>query len=138
MNPHGGQRVSGHPPTIGQHPQKGTNMPDLDDHDTAENRRARTADGPARRSVLRAAAGAGAAGVAATTLGGMLIPASAATRHGATARTGTPDTAHDDGASDVVLHVRDAAAGEIDVFRGTTQVRLRDRDLAARVVRASR
>jgi hypothetical protein len=37
-----------------------------------------------------------------------------------------------------VLHVRDAASGEIDVFRGTTQIRLRDTDLAARVVRASR
>ncbi len=37
----------------------------------------------------------------------------------------------------LVLHVRDAAAGEIDVFRGTTQTRLHDRDLAARIVRAS-
>jgi len=114
-------------------------MPDPDDHDTAENRSARTAGGPARRSVLRAAAGAGAAGIAATTLGGILTPASAATRLGAGARTGTARSANDDdGAGDVVLHVRDAAAGEIDVFRGTTQVRLRDRDLAARVVRASR
>jgi hypothetical protein len=36
------------------------------------------------------------------------------------------------------VHVRDAASGEIDVFRGTTQTRLHDRDLAARLVRASR
>jgi hypothetical protein len=38
----------------------------------------------------------------------------------------------------LVLHVRDAAAGEIDVFRGTTQTRLHDKDLAARIIRASR
>jgi nitrous oxide reductase len=103
------------------------NMPDLDHHE------------PSRRSVLRAAAGASAAGIAATTLGGMLTPASAATRKVASAQTGTGSTAHDDDvATDVVLHVRDAASGEIDVFRGTTLIRLRDRDLAARVVRASR
>ena len=114
-------------------------MPDLGDHDMAKNLKARPADGPARRSVLRAAAGAGAAGIAATTLGGMLTPASAATHRAASTRTGTASTAHDDDdVGDVVLHVRDAAAGEIDVFRGTAQIRLHDRDLAARVVRASR
>jgi len=106
-------------------------MPDLDDHQTRA--------APSRRSILGAAAGASAAGIAATTLGGLLTQASAATRLGASARTSAASGAHDDdGASDVVLHVRDAAAGEIDVFRGTTQIRLRDRDLAARVVRASR
>jgi hypothetical protein len=36
-----------------------------------------------------------------------------------------------------VVHLRDAASGEIDVFRGTSQVRLLDRELAARLVRAS-
>ena len=30
------------------------------------------------------------------------------------------------------------AAGEIDVFRGTTHTRLHDRDLAAHILRASR
>ena len=102
-------------------------MPDLDHHE------------PSRRSVLRGAAGAGAAGIAATTLGGVLTTANAATRLGAGTDTGTASTARDDDpATDVVLHVRDVAAGEIDVFRGTTRIRLRDRDLAARVVRASR
>jgi hypothetical protein len=38
----------------------------------------------------------------------------------------------------VVVHLRDAASGEIDVFRGTSQVRLRDPELAARLMRASR
>jgi hypothetical protein len=37
-----------------------------------------------------------------------------------------------------VVHVRDAATGEIDVFRGTTHTRLHDRGLAAQLVRASK
>ena len=116
-------------------------MPDLEHYDRAGNRRTRRAGdqaAPSRRSVLRVAAGAGAAGVAAATLGGVLTPASAATRSGPGARTARPTVEDDNQPGDVVLHVRDAAAGEIDVFRGTTQIRLRDRDLAARVVRASR
>jgi len=36
------------------------------------------------------------------------------------------------------VHVLDARSGEIDVFRGTSQTRLHDRELAARLVRASR
>jgi hypothetical protein len=36
-----------------------------------------------------------------------------------------------------VVHVRDAATGEMDVFRGTTRTRVRDTDLAARLIRAS-
>jgi hypothetical protein len=35
----------------------------------------------------------------------------------------------------VVVHVRNAKSGEIDVFSGTTQTRLRDKELAARIVR---
>jgi hypothetical protein len=35
------------------------------------------------------------------------------------------------------VHVRDAAAGEMDVFRGTACTRVRDKELAARLVRAS-
>jgi len=111
-------------------------MSDLDNQALGGEGATTTAPGqpavPSRRSVLRGAAGAGAAGIAATTLGGMLAPAAASAaeiQHVA---------AEDRDARDVVLHVRDAATGEIDVFRGTTQIRLRDRDLAARVVRASR
>ncbi len=84
--------------------------------------------------MLRGAAGAGAAGIAATALGGVIAPASEAT-------TGRALHAGPTGAADaepLVLHVRDAAAGEIDVFHGLTQARLHDRDLAARIVRASR
>ena len=82
--------------------------------------------------MLRVAAGAGAAGIAATALGGVIPPASAATSDRA------PHAAPDQTAEALVLHVRDAAAGDIDVFRGLTQTRLHDRDLAARIVRASR
>jgi hypothetical protein len=93
-------------------PSKGIAMPELDDR----------------------AAGADAAGIVATTLGGVvgMIATRASTK---------PDQRGELSASagtdPVVLHVRDAASGEIDVFRGTTQTRLRDRDLAARIVRTS-
>jgi len=113
-------------------------MPDVENTGTP----ARPPDGPpgrapSRRAVLRGAAGAGAAGIAAATLGGVAAaPASAAARPQAR----DPRTAPDAAAADegIVVHVRDAAAGQIDVFRGTTQTRLQDRDLAARLVRASR
>ncbi len=114
-------------------------MPDLDDHGAA--RTSSTGSHGAvtsRRSVLQVAAGAGAAGIAATTLGSVLggVAARASTRHDDRSEHAAADTAN--AADPVVLHVRDAATGEIDVFRGTTQTRLHDRDLAARIVRASR
>ncbi|HEX7993143.1 MAG TPA: hypothetical protein VF506_04425 [Streptosporangiaceae bacterium] len=88
--------------------------------------------GPSRRSMLQVAAGAGAAGVAATTLGGMVGKMAARSSTRPVAEPATPD-----GAEPLVLHVRDASSGEIDVFRGTTQTRLQDRDLAAHILRAS-
>jgi nitrous oxide reductase len=89
-----------------------------------------------RRSLLRGAAGAGAAGIAATALAGTAMPAFAAT---SAAAHNTKDRAQDTDTSDqIVVHVRDARSGEIDVFRGISQTRLRDPELAARLVRASR
>jgi hypothetical protein len=38
----------------------------------------------------------------------------------------------------VVVHVRNATSGDIEVFSGTSQTSLRDKDLAARIVRAIR
>ena len=128
-------------------------MPDLDDpgaartgststhgastHGASNHGPASTGTGvPSRRSVLQVAAGAGAAGIAVTTLGSVLggVAARASTRHdGGHSEAGTASAA-----DPIVLHVRDAAAGEIDLFRGTTQTRLHDRDLAARIIRASR
>jgi hypothetical protein len=35
-----------------------------------------------------------------------------------------------------VVHVRDAKSGDIEVFSGTSQTQLRDKDLAARIARA--
>jgi len=120
-------------------------MPELDDQGArgmtaaagqAPDRAGKPA--PSRRSVLRGAAAAGTAGIAVTTLGTVV--------GGAAARAGTTRDAdasagdrHDAAGSEpIILHVRDAAAGEIDLFRGTTQTRLRDRDLAAQILRASR
>ena len=96
-----------------------------------------------RRSVLRGAAGAGAAGLAMSTLAGtaMAGPALAASRPDAASRR---DAARPAGPEDadlgeaVVVHVRDVRTGELDVYRGTSHVRLTDRDLAARLARASR
>ncbi|MGH3163936.1 MAG: hypothetical protein ACRDOC_18810, partial [Streptosporangiaceae bacterium] len=55
--------------------------------------------------------------------------------------TGSPpaaDQAHDyhADAGPIVVHVRDARSGDIEVFAGTSQTRLRDKDLAARIARA--
>jgi hypothetical protein len=93
-----------------------------------------------RRSVLRGAAGAGAAGIAAVALTGVAAPAFAASSHAAHTAAGG-DGAHEAAADtddQIVVHVRDARSGEIDVFRGTSQTSLHDRELAARLVRASR
>ena len=94
--------------------------------------------GVSRRSVLRGA-GAGAAGLAAAAVVGSAAPALAAAKPASSRRheTGTP--AHDaTTAQAVVVHVRDARSGEMDVFAGTSHARLRDPDLAARLARAVR
>jgi hypothetical protein len=92
--------------------------------------------GPSRRSLLRGAAGAGAAGIAAAVALRTAAPARAA----AAARTRTPDASGNQAPVDgpVVVHLRDARSGEMDVFAGTRQVRLTDPDLAARLTRAVR
>jgi hypothetical protein len=117
-------------------------MPDLDDTDVAAARDSgASSDAPSRRSLLRVAAGAGAAGLAASALGRAITPAAASGRtrtgaeHAGNAHVSDADLAVTDA---IVVHVRDAAAGELDVFHGTSQVRLKDRDLVARIVRASR
>jgi hypothetical protein len=85
-----------------------------------------------RRSVIRGAATAGAAGLAATALGGVMSPAAAAS-------TRIPAPAGGEvraPAGPIVVHVRNAKSGDIEVFSGTSQTRLRDKDLAARIARA--
>jgi hypothetical protein len=94
--------------------------------------------------MLRTAAGASAAGLVA---GGALaaLPAAAAARPARTpaertGHSGATTAADQDRAADgpLVVHVRDARTGEMDVFEGTTHTRLRDPELAARLARASR
>ena len=96
--------------------------------------------GVSRRSVIRGAATAGVAGLAATAFGGVLAPAAAAsTRAPASAGTRVPASAGDEvkaPAGPIVVHVRNAKSGDIEVFSGTSQTRLRDKDLAARIARA--
>jgi hypothetical protein len=89
-----------------------------------------------RRSVLRGAAGAGAAGIAATAFTGLAAPALASARPAA--HRAEPELSDAESAEQIVIHVRDAKSGEIDIFRGTSHTRLNDRELAARLVRASR
>jgi secreted PhoX family phosphatase len=95
-----------------------------------------------RRTVLRGAAGAGAAGLAMSALAGTALagPAMAATRENSrNTRGAAQDEAHDvtDGEA-VVVHVRDVRTGELDVYRGTSHVRMTDRELAARLARAGK
>ncbi len=90
-----------------------------------------------RRSVLRGAAGAGAAGIAATALAGVASPAFAAAGRPA-GRAADGETTEPGTAEQIVVHLRDAKSGEIDVFHGTSTTRVYDRELAARLVRASR
>ena len=103
-----------------------------------------------RRAMLRTAAGASAAGLVA---GGAFaaLPAAAAARPARsgpsgdrTGRAAASPTQHagahqgreDDGP--LVIYVRDARTGEMDIFAGTTRTQLRDPELAARLARASR
>jgi hypothetical protein len=96
----------------------------------------RPADSPrhrlSRRSVLQGAATAGAAGLAVTALGAAASPASAATRP-SSPRGGAAKAA----SGPLVVHVRDANSGDIEVFHGTSKTRVRDKDLAARITRAA-
>jgi hypothetical protein len=98
--------------------------------------------GLSRRSVLRTAAGAGlaATALAATTAAPALAATTRAAGRASAANHGA--TNHDQASAQVsepiVVHLRDARTGEIDVFRGTSQTRLHDHALAAALIRASR
>jgi len=89
--------------------------------------------GLSRRSLLQGAATAGAAGLAVTAVGAAAAPALAATSSPSAA-----DQPHGHYTADgpIMVHVRDARTGDIEVFAGTSQTRLRDKDLATRITRA--
>ena len=86
-----------------------------------------------RRSLLQGAATAGAAGLAVTALGAA-NPALAATNRSSAPSLDLANTP----AGPIVVHVRDARSGDLEVFSGTSQTRLHDQDLAARIARAIR
>jgi hypothetical protein len=110
-------------------------MPGLDDVVLPAARTGPEPSPPSRRSVLRGAAGAGAAGIAAAAFMGGALPAAAGTTAAGASRGAGTAAAGEPGP--VVVHVRDAATGEMDVFRGTTHTRVHDKELAARLVGAS-
>jgi hypothetical protein len=94
-----------------------------------------------RRSLLQGAAAAGAAGLAVTALGAAVRPAAAAasTTSSAPAQGDLKAPAGGDlraPSGPIVVHVRNAKSGDIEVFSGTSQTSLRDKDLAARIARA--
>src|SRR5579863_4555454 len=95
--------------------------------------------GVARRSVLRGAAGLGAAGLAVAAGAGAVV---AATRPATTAASPPPRTAAGAAAGaaaqpsgdPLVAYLRDATAGEFEVFRGTQQVKVRNPKLVAQLL----
>ncbi len=104
-------------------------MPSWDMKGTSDQER-----GPSRRSLLQGAAIAGAAGLAVTAIGAGASPAFAASERPAAAESDSDDRPHEA----IVVHVRDARTGDIEVFSGTSTTRVRDKDLAALIARAIR
>jgi hypothetical protein len=94
--------------------------------------------GPSRRSILWSAAGAGAAGLAAAAMARTAPAFAAATPAASRIRPPDAPTTPAPAGGPVVVHLRNARSGEMDVFAGTTRTRLRDPDLAARLARAAR
>ena len=92
-----------------------------------------------RRSLLQGAATAGAAGIAATAIGAAGPALAATSGPPAPSRLSGRSSGRSSGrgpAGPIMVHVRDARSGDIEVFAGTSQARLRDQDLAARIARA--
>jgi len=84
----------------------------------------------ARRAVLRGAAGAGALG--------LVVAAGAGTAASASAATAAPEQEQALAATDspVVVYLRDASSGELEIFAGTSRTQVHDPALAARLARA--
>jgi len=85
-----------------------------------------------RRSVIRGAAGLAGAGLAAAAISGAIAaPASAAAKPARPRRAPGDDI----NGEPVIVHIRDVATGEMDVFAGLSHARLTDPGLAARLAR---
>jgi hypothetical protein len=96
-----------------------------------------------RRSLLQGAATAGAAGLAVTAIGaaGPALAATSSPQPADQSPGQSPDRSpgqphREAPAGPIMVHVRDTGSGDIEVFAGTSQTRLRDKDLAARIARA--
>ena len=87
--------------------------------------------------MLRGAAGVGAVGLAAAAGVGAVVaatrPADPPARRSRRRRPPRPAPPQPRG-EPLVVYLRDAASGEFDVFAGTGQVRIRDRELVARLL----
>jgi predicted nicotinamide N-methyase len=90
-----------------------------------------------RRSVLRGAAGAGAVGIAAVAGAGTVIAATRPAEAAAATAATTPTATGVANAGPLVVYLRDAATGEMEVFAGASQARFRDPALAARLLSRS-
>ena len=86
-----------------------------------------------RRSLLRGTAGACAVGLTAATGAGAVV---ASTSPGTKGAAPTATAAGQANAGSLVVYLKDATTGELEVFAGTSKVRFRDPALAARLVRA--
>ena len=90
-----------------------------------------------RRSALRAAAAVGLA-VPLAYAGQAGSAALASTAQPSTGQPSTNQPDADQSVEPVIAHVRNARTGEIDIFRGSTQIRVHDVALAALLARAAR
>lgn len=93
-------------------------------------------DGPSRRHLMRQAAAVGAAGLAVSLVAGAGSGAAAAgnaDRSPAGEQVPAPATEHDE---PMIVHVRDARTGRLDLFSGEKHHAVQDPALAAALVRA--
>lgn len=99
-----------------------------------------SAEGPSRRSMLRGAGAVGAVGIAAAVGVGTASGVAAAATRSAADNRATAGVEHSAGAAGapIVVYLRDAASGELDVFAGTSHTVIRDPALVARLTQAVR
>ena len=90
--------------------------------------------GMSRRDLLRASAGAAAVAVpmSALSAGGL------AAADGVAGRLADEAALHETGQGPVVFSIKNPEKGEVSVLQGTNEVIVRDRQLVARILRASR
>ncbi len=94
-----------------------------------------------RRTVVRGAAGAAAVGAATIASAGTAQARTAAAAGPGAAGALTPASeraSHGAPEETIIVHLRDARTGRLDLYIGDRHVEVIDRDLAARLVKAAR